>query len=138
MRNKLLSSCNPGHKGPLDQNFACDVHGAGTTMTFRTRQRFSKGNIRGTPLPEYHVGLIRPCAKQVTNFLQPGPRRAVGSEFRMRRTRDRITTGHPSQRLGKTWARGETGGFHMISYVNQPDSPHPCGRTPPPYYTRGF
>src|SRR4051812_18299578 len=46
--------------------------------------------------------------------------------------------GQPRQRLGKTRATSETGGFHMISYVNHPISLTPVGRTPPPYYTRGF
>ena len=137
----------------LGQNFTGHVHGTGRDKAARYPVKLTVcETIRTFLQPErplnrririWHDSYTGPTGQRGTRshrpdrvrtryvlFCNPNSRSTDGSEFGMSRTRDRRTTGHPSQRLGKARVTGETGGLHMISYANPPISHTQAGRSP--------
>ena len=149
----MLLSCFPSQVRLLGQNFTGHVHGTGRDKAARYPVKLTVcETIRTFLQPErplnrririWHDSYTGPTGQRGTRshrpdrvrtryvlFCNPNSRSTDGSEFGMSRTRDRRTTGHPSQRLGKARVTGETGGLHMISYANPPISHTQAGRSP--------
>ena len=149
----MLLSCFPSQVRLLGQNFTGHVHGTGRDKAARYPVKLTMcETIRTFLQPErplnrririWHDSYTGPTGQRGTRshrpdrvrtryvlFCNPNSRSTDGSEFGMSRTRDRRTTGHPSQRLGKARVTGETGGLHMISYANPPISHTQAGRSP--------
>ena len=149
----MLLSCFPSQVRLLGQNFTGHVHGTGRdkaarypvklTMCETIRTFLQPERPLGRRIRIWHDSYTGPTGQRGTRshrpdrvrtryvlFCNPNSRSTDGSEFGMSRTRDRRTTGHPSQRLGKARVTGETGGLHMISYANPPISHTQAGRSP--------
>ena len=149
----MLLSCFPSQVRLLGQNFTGHVHGTGRDKAARYPVKLTVcETIRTFLQPErplnrririWHDSYTGPTGQRGTRshrpdrvrtryvlFCNPNSRSTDGSEFGMSRTRDRRTTGHPSQRLGKARVTGETGGLHMNSYANPPISHTQAGRSP--------
>ena len=149
----MLLSCFPSQVRLLGQNFTGHVHGTGRdkaarypvklTMCETIRTFLQPERPLGRRIRIWHDSYTGPTGQRGTRshrpdrvrtryvlFCNPNSRSTDGSEFGMSRTRDRRTTGHPSQRLGKARVTGETGGLHMNSYANPPISHTQAGRSP--------